>query len=83
MAIHHAIVSGGEAELAGVQVGDKVLEVNGQDCSKGMDVTKLMELKMLVQQVMVKGENPMVSRLTPIGFPAFWGGYVKSWKPGN
>ncbi len=58
-----------------MEVGDKVLEVNGQDCRKGIKVTKLMELKMLIQQVMVKGASQtgtMVSRLLGVARLAPW-----------
>ena len=45
-------VSGGEAEAAGVMVGDEVIEVNGENCESqsGLTSTKVMELKMLIQQ---------------------------------
>ncbi len=47
-----------------MEVGDEVLEVNGQDCSKGIEVTKLMELKMLIQQVAVGKASSTVSAVS-------------------
>ncbi len=44
----------GEADLQGVKVGDVVLDVNGLNCRKKVDITQLMQLKMLVQQTPAK-----------------------------
>lgn len=41
---------GGEAGEAGVRVGDIILDVNGLNCRKKVEIAKLMELKMMVQQ---------------------------------
>ena len=49
---------GGEAEAAGVCIGDVVLEVNGQDCREGVaGVSVVMGLKMLIQQVKVSSKK--------------------------
>lgn len=39
-----------EADQQGVKVGDIVLDVNGLNCRKKVDMAQLMQLKMLVQQ---------------------------------
>lgn len=41
---------GSQAEEVGLRLGDVILEVNGLNCRKKVDITRLMELKMLVQQ---------------------------------
>lgn len=48
---------GGQAEKAGVEVGDVILDVNGLNCRKKVDITQVMELKMLVQQQHLGGGN--------------------------
>ena len=47
------VKTGGMAELAGVEVGDAVMEVNGQSCTEGVEISKIMELKMLLQHTAV------------------------------
>jgi len=41
---------GSEAESARIMVGDIVTEVNGHDCRKGVGISRIMELKSLIQQ---------------------------------
>lgn len=48
---------GGQAEKAGVAVGDVILDVNGLNCKKKVEITRLMELKMLIQQQDLAGDN--------------------------
>lgn len=50
----HTYTAGGEAEAAGVKVGDKVLEVNGEDCEKLRDPTKIVALKLMIQQTDIR-----------------------------
>lgn len=51
------ITPGGQAELAGIKVGEVILEVNGLNCRRKVDISRLMELKMLVQQTRLEGEQ--------------------------
>ena len=44
------VLTGGIAESAGVQVGDIVLDINGLNCRKKVDVSRLVELKVPIQQ---------------------------------
>ena len=39
-----------EADRQGVKAGDVVLDVNGLNCRKKVDMAQLLQLKMLVQQ---------------------------------
>lgn len=39
--------------MAGVDVGDVVLEVNGEDCHGKVEIAKVMELKALIQEVKI------------------------------
>lgn len=45
------VQQGGIAESAGIRRGDTILDINGLNCRKRVDVSRLMELKVLVQQV--------------------------------
>ena len=47
---------GGQAEQAGVKIGDIVLEVNGLNCQKKVEIAKLKKMKMIVQELPM--ENP-------------------------
>jgi C-terminal processing protease CtpA/Prc len=40
---------GGQAKLAGIKVGDVILEVNGINCRKRVEATQLTDLKLLGQ----------------------------------
>ena len=51
------VPTGREAELAGVKVGDVVVEVNGRDCRNEIEIPQIMELKMLIQRVKVRGRD--------------------------
>ena len=44
---------GSEAMLAGIKVGDIIVEVNGRDCRslEALELSQLMELKSLIQHV--------------------------------
>lgn len=44
------IKRGGQADLSGIRVGDTILEVNGINCRKKVEISQLMALKILVQQ---------------------------------
>lgn len=51
------LLPGGDAEAAGVCIGDVVLEVNGQNCREGVaGISVVMGLKMLIQQVKVSSK---------------------------
>ncbi len=51
---------GSEAESARIVVGDIVTEVNGHDCRKGVGISRIMELKTLIQQTSVEQEETTV-----------------------
>ena len=56
--------------MAGVCVGDVVLEVNGQDCREGVaGVATVMGLKMLIQQVKVSSREKAGSLVSEIVRP--------------
>ncbi len=52
--------SGSEAESARIIVGDFVTEVNGHDCRKGVGISRVMELKTLIQQTSIEQEESTV-----------------------
>ncbi len=52
--------SGSEAESARIIVGDFVTEVNGHDCRKGVGISRVMELKTLIQQTSIEKEESTV-----------------------
>lgn len=41
------VLTGGIAESAGVSVGDTILDINGLNCRKKVDISRLMELKVI------------------------------------
>ena len=45
---------GGDAEAAGVSVGDQVVEVNGEECETVRDATKIVALKLMIQQTAIR-----------------------------
>lgn len=59
---------GGNAEQAGLGVGDTILEVNGLNCKKKVDISQLMALKMLVQQPLAADQDIDVSEISNMIF---------------
>ncbi len=57
---------GSKAEQAGLGVGDTILEVNGLNCKKKVDISQLMALKMLVQQPLAADQDIDVSEIINI-----------------
>ncbi len=53
--------TGSEAESARIVVGDIVTEVNKHDCRKGVGISRIMELKTLIQQASFEQEDTTVS----------------------
>lgn len=41
---------GGQAEKAGVKVGDVLLDVNGLNCRKKVEIAQLMRFKIMIQE---------------------------------